>query len=150
MLRSDWDDLIETGSDQKILELVWDIPDDDIIAITSYANNEICNGGFFQYYSNAIFDAKLHIQHLHDLGLNEIATIVQRSLDCFPQSMQPLRSKSDTDPIESKVLELIGSKDRFGELESEYFRLCEAHESAFAQYFRNNSVSYWNLVGEEL
>jgi hypothetical protein len=148
MLRSVWDELIESGSDQDVLELQWDLPDDDIITLTLYANNEICNGGFFQYYSNAIFDAKLHIQHLHELGLHEIAALVQASLDCFPQSEQPIRSDSDMNPIEARVLELIGSKNRFDALETEYFRLCERHEAAFVQYIRDNSESYWNSVGE--
>ena len=148
MLRSEWDELIESGSDQDVLDLQWDLPDDDIIALTLYANNEICNGGFFQYYSNAIFDAKLHIQHLHDLGLNEIAATVQASLDCFPQSEQPIRSESDINPIDIRVLELIGSKDRFDALETEYYRLCDGHEAAFAQYMRKNSERYWNSIGE--
>ena len=149
MTRSEWDTHLATASDEVILYLVCDLPDEDILPEALYANSEICNGGFFQYYSNSIFNTTKHIADLRELGLDELANIVQRSLDCFPNSEQPIRQETDFNPISDRVLILIGTRERFDKLEEEYYRICDGVEAACIRYFRGHSGEYWKILGEE-
>ena len=137
------------ASDDEVRDLIWDVPEEDILSETYYADNEIRNGGFFQYYSNSIFDAKKHIADLRKLDFIDLADIVQRSLDCFPNSEQPRRFESDIYPISDRVLSLIGSRDCFYGLEDEYYRICDKLDAHFIRYLRTHSEDYWKILHED-
>ena len=138
-----WTELIRSGSDEDLLGTLLELDEEDIISYVSYANNEICNGGFFQYYSNAIFDAKKHIEFLHKLEMNVMADLLQQSLNIFPDSIQPVRKEDDLEPIDEIVLQAIGSKDRFHDIESQYYKICFSLDTPFADWIRKNSDYYW-------
>ena len=148
MTRSEWDVKIETASDPEILDMIMGVLDGEIMSEALYADNEICNGGFFQYYSNSIFDARKHISDLRKLDQSDLADLVQRSLNCFPNAEQPRRLETDLAPISDRVLSLVGSKDCFTEIEGEYYRICKGLEAAIIRYFRAHSGEYWSKLGE--
>ena len=132
----------QTRSDEELLDALPHLGDDDIIGYVSYANSDICNGGFFQYYSNAIFDAKKHIEFLKQLEMFEMADLVQQSLNIFPESIQQVRKDVDIEPIDEIVLELIGDKDCFEKIERRYFEICFAMTPYLANWVRKH---YWQF-----
>ena len=129
-----------------MLDSITDLPDDDPIEYVRYADSEICNGGFFQYYSNAIFDAQQHVALLRQLDRKDLADIVEQSINVFPEGLQPVRTQNDFGPISDKVLGLIGIESKFDSLEREYYNLCPNLEITFANWIRKNSEHYWALI----
>ena len=146
----EWNQIVTTGGDEEIMMNFDYLPDEDIISVIQYADGEICNGGFFQYYSNGIFDAKQHCEYLLLVGLPSLAQIVQQSLEVFPGGLQPKRSPQDVNPIDKQVLALVGSKSRFDDLDSAYYADCELIFGACANWVRQNPDHYWQVINGEL
>jgi hypothetical protein len=55
----------------------------DPVLVCCYAINEICNGGFWQFYWNQGFDVEKFIVDLRAIGDVTLATIVEDSLALF-------------------------------------------------------------------
>ena len=148
MTKIEWDLLVESGSDDDLMYALTDLPDDDLVEFVRYADAEICNGGFFQYFSNGIFDANKHKQFLIDIGLYDLAQVIQDSLDVFPDGVQPIRLPDCIEPIDDKVLELVREKGRFDEFDKQYYAKNSQIEPAMANWVRKNSNHYWELISD--
>lgn len=147
--RKKWEQLVANGSDEKLFAALPELEDDDPISLVLYADSEICNGGFFQYYSNGIFDVQEHIRALELLGLDPFAELVRESLAVFPNGIQPKRGE-EVNPIEDEVASLIGGKDKFHLLDDVYFELTKGLVPGVVAYVRRNSDHYWKLKEQSL
>ena len=139
-----WKKYLETASDEDLFDAIsWDFPEDDVLQYASYGINEICNGGFLQYYGNGSFDANLHVRYLRELQLDDIADLVDASLQFFPNGEQPIRTEDDLEPIDDRVSELLNDEDPFTELEDKFFAFPkESIDQAYAKYIRKNPEIY--------
>ncbi|HLO98405.1 MAG TPA: DUF4375 domain-containing protein [Fimbriimonas sp.] len=142
--RKKWDQLVASGSDEDLFAALPELDDEDPISLVLYADSEICNGGFFQYYSNGIFDVQEHVRALELVGLEPFAELVRESLAIFPNGIQPHRGDSEY-PIEDEVARLIGGKNKFDELDDRYFVLTENLIPGVVAYVRRNSDHYWKM-----
>jgi hypothetical protein len=143
-----WKKYLETASDEDLLvEVSWDFPDDDILQYASYGINEICNGGFQQYYFNGIFDANLHVRYLRELRLDEVADLIHASLQFFPNGEQPIRTDEGFEPMDDRIAELLDGENPFTELEDKFFAFpMESIDQAYAAYIRKNPEVYLPYV----
>ncbi|MBS1700203.1 MAG: DUF4375 domain-containing protein [Armatimonadetes bacterium] len=151
--RAEWDRLLKSGSDVDLIGVFSELPEDNMIGFVLYADGEICNGGFFQYYSNGIFSAREHIHHLQQLGLNQLADVVQQTLNLFPDSVQPVRLESDLVPIDDRILQLLGDRSCLDNLNIDYFEVNGTNskgptlvEVACAKHIRDHADEYWDLL----
>ncbi len=120
--------------------------DGDAIAVTLYAESEICNGGFFQFYINGIFLPDRLVECLREIGATELAQAVADSKRVFPNSSPPVRRAQDREPIEKTLRDLGVTPESFAEAEDRYFSANDELVSLWAAHIRKNSERYWGYV----
>ena len=149
MTEAEWDHMIANSADEELLAHIYSLPDEDVIEYCWWADGEICNGGFRQYYSNSIFDALKHASYLEELGEQQMAEIVKKSLLLFPNGEQPKRLESE-EPIFNRVDTLLGgNKSAFEDLEDQYYASNGGFESSCAAYVRKHPDHYYQLCGKK-
>jgi hypothetical protein len=153
MTRADLLQLAATGSDEELLNQIWEfIPESekdpeswyeagDILAVVDYANAEICNGGFFQFYANNIFDPLELVTQFELLNARELAECVRLANERFPEASPPARGYSLM-PIEDELERLGLSPESFEDLEDRYYAAAESLPSIYAQHIRRNVHLY--------
>jgi Domain of unknown function (DUF4375) len=142
MTKSQWDQLISEGTDDELLPALSSVADDDIIEYTRYADAEIRNGGFSQYFSNDIFDVDRHVDFLIELGLEEAGKIVRAAHSLALLSEDPSGSLVLNQPDSDS------SPYRFYALDDAYFRHSADLDAARASWLRAHSETYWLSVTE--
>jgi hypothetical protein len=153
--RTEFDALIATGSDEALLDAVWDyLPtsedengkfDGDAISVTQYAIAEICNGGFFQFYGNGIFDPVRLITKFEEILAFDLAEVVRKSMAIFPDG-KPLVRRIGQDVINEELRELGISHDSFDEIDRQLFSLYKGVDAFWANYIRAHSERFWGYI----
>lgn len=151
----------EGMSDEEILESfegvffdTWKDPDTGFesghfLGVARYANSEICNGGFHQFYLNGIFDAARLADDLDRLPNPKWGECIRKSLARFPDGKQPIREERDLDEME-EILNKAGiGDDTFREIEDIWYANYGELDSALVQYVRDNPTEFEELESSD-
>ena len=120
----------------------------DLYLVLPYASNEICNGGFFQFYGNGIFVPELIVSQLERIGAQELANAVRQSMALFPEGKPLVRTAEELEPIDDKLLALGLTRDSFDEMESVWYAKCGELEDLCLAYVRANPDLYAGYLAD--
>jgi len=154
MTRAEFLDLLAHGSDDEVVDATWDfLPETesdeetgyetgDPLALISYADSEIRNGGFYQFYSNGIFDA-LHMPRLfQDIDAGALAQCIAEANARFPEGMPPYRGSREVEEVELEMEEMEIGEDSFKDIEERYLAASSDLAAKLAQFVRSNPDRY--------
>lgn len=158
MTRPEFSQLVSSGSDEDLVDSIFHLlpeyeEDDghfegDVIRVAQYANAEICNGGFYQFYCNRIFNPMRVIECFEALGVMAMADCVRESMRMFPDGQPPVRLPGE-EPIDDKLEALGIDPGSFEEIEGIYYSHTKEFYESWAPYIRRNPDVYLSYLPAE-